>query len=442
MKPLVEIIVPTYDNLNLLLQMLTSFNMSIQTPLAERVHYTVINNGTAPLRQYITSGPYIAVIEPGKNLGWEGGLKEGLKNTDAPFVMFANDDIRAVTGDHNWLWNMLALFNNPKVGAVGPTSNYVMGAQQIFYDSPFQVLNVKYLIGFCMLVRREALEKAGGIDDSLPGGDDIDLSIRLRDAGYGLLCARSVFMFHHGSVTGNKVNPGYWNSQAMQHKTNMALIKKHGMYKFWETLVNGWQDTDRYDIWAYASEDIEGNLCRKHVQGDAVLELGCGGRKTVPNAIGVDFIPSGHNVPFVTQGLDSSVSDIQADASRSVPIPSDSQDTVIARHLLEHCQDPMGTLMEWNRLLKMSGKLIIAVPNPELKNTIIMNPEHIISFSPTSLRNMVLCAGFEERALYEDVNAISFVGIYEKVGVPYFKIREANKTVFPLVARMEETTCV
>src|SRR3990167_2243433 len=118
MKPLVEIIIPTYDNLNLLLQMIRSFNVSIQAPLAERVHYTIINNGAAPLTKYVIPGPYITVIEPGKNLGREGGLKEGLKNTGAPFVMFANDDIRAVTGDHNWLWKMLALFNNPKVGAV------------------------------------------------------------------------------------------------------------------------------------------------------------------------------------------------------------------------------------------------------------------------------------------------------------------------------------
>ena len=89
MKALVEVICPTYDNLAQLLQMLNSFNASIQTPLAERVHYTVINNGKTPLKDYIQDSDRITVIEPGKNTGWEGGLKLGLEKSDAPFVMFA-----------------------------------------------------------------------------------------------------------------------------------------------------------------------------------------------------------------------------------------------------------------------------------------------------------------------------------------------------------------
>lgn len=436
MKSLIEILVPTYDNLHQLLQMLNSFNSSIQTPLAERVHYTVINNGKIPLKNYISESGLVTVLEPGKNLGWEGGLKLGLEKSDAPFVMFANDDIRA-TGDPNWLWKMLHIFNNPKVGAVGPQSNYVMGAQSIFVDGVNQAINVKYLIGFCMLVRRQALLDAGGIDDTLPGGDDIDLSIRLRDAGYALVHTRNAFIFHHGSVTGNRVHAGYWNSQQMQHKTNMALIKKHGMLKFWETMVNGWQDTDRYDIWSYASEDVEGQLCAKHVDGDKVMEMGCGGRKTVAGSVGVDVVPPGKDIPFVTHGHDTSVSDITADASRNIPVNDMTQDTIIARHLLEHCQDPLGTLAEWNRILRHYGTLIIAVPNPELRNTIIMNPEHVISFSPSSLRNMAQCAGFEQVAHYSDVNAISFVSVFKKVGLPYFGFNKVEKTVLPLAAMME-----
>ena len=439
MKSLIDIVVPTYDNLHQLLQMLGSFNNSIHSPLAERVHYTVINNGKTPIKNYIQECARITILEPGKNLGWEGGLKLGLESSDAPFVMFANDDIRA-TGDPNWLWKMLHIFNNPKVGAVGPQSNYVMGAQSIFADGAEQAINVKYLIGFCMLVRREALEKAGGVDDTLPGGDDIDLSIRLRDAGYALVHTRNAFMFHHGSVTGNKLQAGYWNSPQMQHKTNMAIIKKHGMLKFWETMVCGWQDTARYDIWSYGSEDVEGQLCAKHVTGEKVMEMGCGGRKTVPHSVGVDAVPAGQAIPFVTNGLDTCVSDIVADASRDVPVDDKTQDTIIARHLLEHCQDTLGTMSEWNRLLKQGGTLIIAVPNPELGNTIIQNPEHVMSFSPSSLRHLARCAGFEEEAHYGDVNGVSFVSVFKKVGLPYFGQTHVAKTVFPLAARLEEVT--
>jgi len=438
MKPLLDVIVVTYDNVEMLMSALHGYNQSIQEPLANCVHYWVVNNGKAPLKNYIGGDQLVTVLEPGENLGWEGGLKYALERTKAPFVLFSNDDIRPLQGANDWMWKMLNLMNDPSVGAVGPSSNYVMGPQNIFNDSIFQILDVKYLIGFCMLVRRDALEKAGGVDTTLPGGDDIDLSIRLRDAGYRLLCRRDCFVYHHGSVTGNRLQAGYWNSDTMQEKTNMALIRKHGMFKFWETLLAGWQTAERYDMWSYSKDDIEGMLCSKYAEGDKVLELGCGGRKTVPHSIGVDMAKKGAQIPFVSMENETCIADIQADVSSHLPFDANSQDTIIARHILEHCQDPLGTMAEWNAVLKPGGKLIIAVPDPTLKNTILMNPEHIISFSPSSLNNMAACCGFRAYASHVDVNHVSFVSVYEKVGDPYFRINKAEKTQHPLAAAYGE----
>lgn len=44
-------------------------------------------------------------------------------------------------------------------------------------------------------------------------------------------------------------------------------------------------------------------------------------------------------------------------------IPSNSVDFLIANHVLEHTDDPIGTMVEWLRVLKEEGVLYITIPN-------------------------------------------------------------------------------
>src|SRR5438552_11313740 len=59
------------------------------------------------------------------------------------------------------------------------------------------------LTGFCLLVRREVLDKIGGFDERYGVGffDDDDLCVRAREAGFRLLVAQNVFIHHFGSRT-------------------------------------------------------------------------------------------------------------------------------------------------------------------------------------------------------------------------------------------------
>lgn len=438
MKPLVDIIIPTYTNLPQLMSCLNSFGLTLFSPARELVRVLVVDNGHKGLGGVFKDSKLVTLLEPGKNLGWEGALKYALERSEAPFVLFSNDDIRLLPGYKTWFWDLVGLFNDPAVGAVGPSSNYVMGPQNIFADIEDRVLDVKYLIGFFVMVRREALDKAGGVDDTLPGGDDIDLSIRLRDAGYKLVCRRDLFVFHHGSATGNALHAGYWNSPEMQQKTNLALIRKHGMKKFYETMVLGWCETRSYVPWKYADRDVEGEICARLVEGENVLELGCGGRKTVPHAVGIDLHPAGEVIPFVAgQDVGGSRADLIGDVSTGLPVGRRSQDTIIARHILEHCQDPLGTLQIWNQALRFTGRLIVAVPNQQLGNTIVMNPEHVVSFVPKSLANLARAAGFRHVESHLDVNGVSFVSCFEKAFEPT-EYEVPDPTVAPKAARLEE----
>ena len=443
MKPTLDIIIPTYDNPQLLASCLNSFKMTLVYPIFYMVRIIVVNNGHPGLKERISESPNVLILEAGKNLGWEGGLKFGLEHSTATFVAFCNDDIRVMTGSQDWFWKLMSVFNDPKVGGVGPSSNFVMGPQNMFLDIRETLLNTMYLIGFFFIVRRKALDRAGGIDDTLPGGDDIDLSIRLRDAGYSLVCCRDVFVFHHGQATGQRVHAGYWNSPLMQEKTNIAIIKKHGMLKYYQTMVLGYYKVNAYSAFWEPEKDSEGTICKKYIKGENILEVGCGGRKTHEKSVGVDMYPHGTIIPLVTDDDSSCLSDLVADVSIEIPTPAESQDTIIARHILEHCQDTLGTLSVWNKALKMGGRLIIAVPNQALGNTVVMNPEHVVSFTPNSLKTTASVCGFKLVEMCENVNGISMVMIFDKDNVPVPQISTPEPTRHALAARqISEAACV
>lgn len=436
MKPILSVIIPTYNRPDLLQSCLNSFILSTYGPIRELIDYIIVNNGPKENEQAVPEG--MRIIHAGQNLGWEGGLKLGLEHTDAPFVLFANDDIRIITGQKNWFWQMMATFNNPAVGAVGPSSNYVMGHQNIMVDALDNQLEVTYLIGFFMLLRRKALEEVGGVDDTLPGGDDIDLSIRLRNANWKLVARRDVFVYHHGSATGAAVHGGYWNSPEMTEQTQFALIRKHGFRTVFDTLYCHWNRLAGYSPTDFADEDVEGDFCRKWADGEKILELGCGGRKTIPNATGIDLHGLGERVPFVTAAHQICEADIIADVSTGLPVDSGSQDTLIARHIIEHCQDPLGTLCTWNKALRIGGRLIIAAPNNGLGNTMTMNPQHVVSFVPESLERLGRAAGFEPLEIISNLNGISFGIAFSKISDPLVDMPAPRATKFPLAAELAE----
>jgi predicted SAM-dependent methyltransferase len=55
--------------------------------------------------------------------------------------------------------------------------------------------------------------------------------------------------------------------------------------------------------------------------------------------------------------------DVCDDGERLGRIADASQDFVIANHFLEHCQDPIGTLMNFLRVLRPGGVVYLAVPD-------------------------------------------------------------------------------
>ena len=406
----VDIIIPTFNSPHLIKPCVDSI---LANAMAYPIRIIIINNGHPGIASmFPKDNPLIKFVQAPTNVGWEGGLKLGLEHSDAKFVMFANDDIVVPRLSINWIRNMMHHFSDKSVGAVGPSSNCVMGIQNIFNSQASPYYHANFLIGFCFLVRREALEISGGIDDTLPGGDDIDLSIRLRQNGYKLIAESMVFVYHHGFQTGEKVHGGSnvaggWNSPEMTEAVNIALIRKHGFRTWYETL--------HYRPYGggYPPDDLEGDAIRKFVKGPAVLELGCGNQKTVPSAVGLDYYGNGEIIPTLGS---KSVADIKASAT-DIPTNIGKFDTIIARHILEHLVDPLDALTYWRTFLNDGGKLIIAVPNDALCDSVSLNPEHKHAFTPDSLRRLCSAAGFCATVSQDPHNFISTVLVADNVNI-------------------------
>jgi GT2 family glycosyltransferase/SAM-dependent methyltransferase len=412
MTPLFSIIIPTWNNPQFLTPCLNSIiRIGTLNGFGEII---VVNNGKQPIKAEFGNIPGLTVLEPGENLGWEKGLELGLKHSKAEFVCFQNDDTQIPTASWDFYSRLLHPFSDPDVAAVGPATTTAAGWHSMFMrDSLLSKKEVPYLIFFTVMIRRAHLDLVGGIDTTAPGGDDIDLSIRFRKAGKKLIVNPFAFLIHHGFKSGERLRgdsrvSGGWNSLEMRDTTNNWLIQKHGFKTFFGTTHGVVESSTQIP-----GEDIEGRIVAEMVEGEKVLELGCGYRKTVERAVGIDLAPAGTPIPNVPGGV--SVADIVADASKELPVEPLSQDTVIARHILEHCLNTVETLKNWRKVLKVGGRLVVAVPNQDICNSIPLNPEHVHAFTQTSLKAIAELCGFKEISHADPGNGISFVACFEKL---------------------------
>lgn len=413
--PVVSIIIPTFNNYEYISRCVKS--ILLFTPNFYEI--IIINNGHEDSLKFLRENEKLKIIHAKENLGWQRALNLGMKEARGDYFLFLNDDVQILDGQPNWLAKLLQPFRLPNVGAVGPISNVVMGSQNFaFMGQVPELYETTLLIGFCMLVSREAMERVGPLDAELPGGDDLDLCIRLRRAGFRLMVNRSVFIYHFGFKTGERVHGDRWNSRRMTEETDIALIRKHGLRDWHEikTVMNLSEPQKTI-------EDIEGIIIRELLpEHGRILEVACGSLKTRDDVVGIDIIPKGEKVaPYNSRfGIDNSasVADIQADVFKEEIAEADSIDAIIARHILEHGIDPVFILKHWAKVLKPGGKIIFALPDEELAQSTVLNPEHLHAYTKGSFESLMACAlpDFRKELVKDSGNGVSFIASYIKEG--------------------------
>ena len=120
------------------------------------------------------------------------------------------------------------------------------------------------------------------------------------------------------------------------------------------------------------------------------IDVGCGHRKTHPDAIGVDLVANGESPTADSDSLSlRSQADIVCSGDDLNVFEDESLDYVVQRHNLEHYQDPLKALQEWIRVLRPGGILGMIVPDDEVLDTIGMDKTHKHAFTQSSLQRIL-----------------------------------------------------
>jgi GT2 family glycosyltransferase len=145
------------------------------------------------------------LVETGANLGFGGGCRRGARETTADLLFFLNPDavpadgcldaLRAAAATHpEWgAWQALVTqAGGERVNSAGNPVHFLGFAWAGRHDDavaaiPSEPHAVPTASGAALVVRREAWDAIGGFDERyFMYGEDVDLSLRLRLAGWGI----------------------------------------------------------------------------------------------------------------------------------------------------------------------------------------------------------------------------------------------------------------
>lgn len=151
------------------------------------------------------------------NFSWVNN--RAIAETAGEHVLLLNDDVEPI--DPGWLDAMAAHLADPAVGAVGAKLLYPDGSVQhggvimgmgglcdhahrhLAGDAPgyagraVLAQELSAVTGACLLVRRRVLERLGGLDEDYPSAfNDVDLCLRVREAGFSVVFAPEAVLHH------------------------------------------------------------------------------------------------------------------------------------------------------------------------------------------------------------------------------------------------------
>ena len=250
--PKVSIIIPTMGRLALITPCIESLLALTDYPNYEVV---ILDNGRGKYPdgiQYLRDKQF-TVIECNEPFNWARLNNIGVRHASGELFLFLNDDIEITSPD--WLGQLVRQALRPEVGSVGALLYYPNGALQhtgvllVNYggggihllhkrmpsDTIYRMLHatvreVSANTGACLMVSRDKFEKIGGFDEALAVvGNDVDLCLRLLDAGYRNLWTPLCSLIHHESIS-RKTSVPKEDEKAMWQRWSMRFMAGDAWY--------------------------------------------------------------------------------------------------------------------------------------------------------------------------------------------------------------------
>jgi len=185
----------------------------------------------------------ITIVENPQNYGFPKGCNQGIKLARGDIIVLLNVDT-AVRRD--WLIELIQPFKeSAEIGVTGSKLLFLDGKNIQFagggmrpngltyhegyafpdtgeYDFPREV---EYITGASMAIRRDLLERAGGLDEGFPlYYEDLDICRRIHDMGYRILYQPSSVVLHYETFGTKKQSQKYYYKY---HRGRLRFILKH-----------------------------------------------------------------------------------------------------------------------------------------------------------------------------------------------------------------------
>jgi N-acetylglucosaminyl-diphospho-decaprenol L-rhamnosyltransferase len=212
----IDVVIPTWNGRDLLERCLKSLEGQ---SLEHRV--IVVDNGSQDRTAELVRArfPSVHLVELERNYGFAGGVNRGVGEGERRFVVLVNNDVEC---DPAFLEQLVAPFEDERVGMVaglllrpgrtaidgyGLECDATLAAYPRFAGAPYpgtQVHDDGLLgpSGGAAAYRRDAYSAAGGLDEgTFAYMEDVDLALRLRDAGWVAAGAPGATGIHLGSAT-------------------------------------------------------------------------------------------------------------------------------------------------------------------------------------------------------------------------------------------------
>ncbi|MCF2504931.1 glycosyltransferase family 2 protein [Dyadobacter sp. CY107] len=210
----------------------------------------VVDNGSKPdpVPGWIAQYPRVKFVRSDRNTGFAGGNNIGIEHTTGEYLFLINNDTE-VTAD--LIGKLVATMEaNPKIGMISPKIHYFdqPGVLQYTGYTPMNYYTARnacigqfeqdrgqydslsgvtgYAHGAAMMIRREALEKAGVMAENyFLYYEELDWCERIRNAGYEIHVDLSALIYHKESVAVGKRSA---LKEFFMNRNRILFIRKNG----------------------------------------------------------------------------------------------------------------------------------------------------------------------------------------------------------------------
>jgi O-antigen biosynthesis protein len=277
-NPCCELIVPVYNSLSHVRDCLESVLACTDPALASIL---LVDDGSdATTHRFLADvadqHAHVRLLTNRENLGFLKTCNLGMQAAETEFVLLLNSDTVVVP---DWLERLLECArSDPTIAAVNPLTNRAAnidlpmapGASFLAMDAFIHAHHkptwpdIVTGVGFCMLLRRQALDEVGLFDEIYDRGycEESDLCMRLVAAGWRTVIADHVYLYHRGRASFTDREQRYrhnrrlfdqrWSSeyrrQFAQFRKADPMARLHRLFEapgYWDPKPAAWQAARR-----------------------------------------------------------------------------------------------------------------------------------------------------------------------------------------------------